>query len=161
MTKLSDANDAGTRNSHLCTLILTEGDSAKSLAMSGLSVVGHDHWGVFPLRCVCVFGVCRGVVAVPAAVPRPRRVPLRCHGWPAASLTPSPLNTHDRGKLLNVRDATALQISENAEIQHIKQILGLQHGKAYDDVKALRYGHLMIMTDQVGRCGCGLAGWVG
>lgn len=56
-----------------------------------------------------------------------------------------------RGKLLNVRDATALQISENQEIQHIKQILGLQHGKTYDDVKALRYGHLMIMTDQV-RC---------
>jgi len=54
-----------------------------------------------------------------------------------------------RGKLLNVRDATALQISDNAEIQHIKQILGLQHGKAYEDVKALRYGHLMIMTDQV------------
>lgn len=42
-----------------------------------------------------------------------------------------------------------LQVSENAEIQNIKQILGLQHGKAYDDVKALRYGHLMIMTDQV------------
>lgn len=50
VTKLTDANDAGTRNSHLCTLILTEGDSAKTLAMSGLSVVGHDHWGVFPLR---------------------------------------------------------------------------------------------------------------
>jgi DNA gyrase/topoisomerase IV subunit B len=48
-----------------------------------------------------------------------------------------------------VRDATALQISENQEIQHIKQILGLQHGKNYEDVKALRYGHLMIMTDQV------------
>ncbi|KAF6262252.1 DNA topoisomerase [Scenedesmus sp. NREL 46B-D3] len=102
VTKLTDANDAGTRNSHMCTLILTEGDSAKTLAMSGLSVVGHDHWGVFPLR----------------------------------------------GKLLNVRDATALQISENQEIQHIKQILGLQHGKNYEDVKALRYGHLMIMTDQ-------------
>jgi hypothetical protein len=51
ITKLSDANDAGTRNSGECTLILTEGDSAKSLAMSGLSVVGHDKWGVFPLRC--------------------------------------------------------------------------------------------------------------
>jgi DNA topoisomerase-2 len=51
-----------------------------------------------------------------------------------------------------VRDATALQISENQEIQHIKQILGLQHGKNYEDVKALRYGHLMIMTDQVRAC---------
>jgi DNA topoisomerase-2 len=47
-----------------------------------------------------------------------------------------------------VRDATATQISENAEIQHIKQILGLQHGRQYDDAKALRYGSLMIMTDQ-------------
>jgi DNA gyrase/topoisomerase IV subunit B len=60
-----------------------------------------------------------------------------------------------RGKLLNVRDATALQISENVEIQNIKQILGLQHGKAYEDVKALRYGHLMIMTDQVRQWGLG------
>lgn len=31
--KLDDANDAGTRFSENCTLILTEGDSAKSLAM--------------------------------------------------------------------------------------------------------------------------------
>lgn len=50
IAKLDDANDAGTRNSHMCTLILTEGDSAKSLAISGLSVVGRDHYGVFPLR---------------------------------------------------------------------------------------------------------------
>jgi DNA topoisomerase-2 len=49
--KLDDANDAGGRNSHNCTLILTEGDSAKALAMSGLSVVGRDNYGVFPLRC--------------------------------------------------------------------------------------------------------------
>lgn len=48
--KLEDANDAGTRNSSLCTLILTEGDSAKSLAISGLGVVGRDRYGVFPLR---------------------------------------------------------------------------------------------------------------
>ncbi|TKR76465.1 hypothetical protein L596_017595 [Steinernema carpocapsae] len=48
--KLEDANDAGTKNSHLCTLILTEGDSAKTLAVSGLGVVGRDRFGVFPLR---------------------------------------------------------------------------------------------------------------
>ena len=34
--KLDDANQAGSKNSHNCTLILTEGDSAKSLAMSGI-----------------------------------------------------------------------------------------------------------------------------
>ncbi|WJX73022.1 DNA topoisomerase 2 [Trifolium repens] len=51
IVKLEDANDAGGRNSEKCTLILTEGDSAKALAMAGLSVVGRDHYGVFPLRC--------------------------------------------------------------------------------------------------------------
>lgn len=48
--KLEDANWAGTRASEECTLILTEGDSAKALAMAGISVVGRDSWGVFPLR---------------------------------------------------------------------------------------------------------------
>ena len=100
--KLDDANDAGGRNSQHCTLILTEGDSAKALAVSGLSVVGRDRYGVFPLR----------------------------------------------GKLLNVRDASTQQVMNNAEINYLKQILGLQHGKKYEDTKSLRYGHLMIMTDQ-------------
>ncbi|KAK3030786.1 hypothetical protein RJ639_035451 [Escallonia herrerae] len=102
ITKLEDANDAGGKNSDKCTLILTEGDSAKALAMAGISVVGRNYYGVFPLR----------------------------------------------GKLLNVREANHKQIMDNAEIQNIKQILGLQHGKDYDSVKSLRYGHLMIMTDQ-------------
>lgn len=103
--KLEDANDAGTKNSLNCTLILTEGDSAKSLAVSGLGVVGRDLYGVFPLR----------------------------------------------GKLLNVRDATHKQILENAEINNLIKILGLQYKKKYssqEDIKTLRYGKLMIMTDQ-------------
>lgn len=48
--KLDDANAAGTKDSQRCQLILTEGDSAKALAMSGLDVVGRDYYGVFPLR---------------------------------------------------------------------------------------------------------------
>ena len=32
------------------TLILTEGDSAKTLAVAGLSVVGRERYGIFPLR---------------------------------------------------------------------------------------------------------------
>jgi DNA topoisomerase-2 len=103
IAKLDDANNAGTRNGQKCTLILTEGDSAKALAVSGLSVVGRDNYGVFPLR----------------------------------------------GKLLNVREASASQISANAEITHLKQILGLQQNKQYDSTESLRYGHVMIMTDQV------------
>ena len=48
--KLDDANWAGTHRSHECTLIITEGDSAKALAIAGLSVVGRNAYGVFPLR---------------------------------------------------------------------------------------------------------------
>lgn len=103
IAKLDDANNAGSKNGQKCTLILTEGDSAKSLAVSGLGVVGRDNYGVFPLR----------------------------------------------GKLLNVREATHQQIMNNAEINAVKQILGLQHGKTYISTESLRYGHLMIMTDQV------------
>nr|NVI79310.1 topoisomerase 2 [Cucujiformia] len=101
--KLEDANEAGTRNGYKCTLILTEGDSAKSLAVSGLGVIGRDHYGVFPLR----------------------------------------------GKLLNVREATHKQILENAEINHLIKILGLQYKKKYDSdeaMRTLRYGKVMIMT---------------
>ena len=100
--KLTDANKAGTKDGWQCTLILTEGDSAKGLAMTGRSIVGPDLFGVFPLR----------------------------------------------GKLLNVRDATVDQVSKNAEIQNIKNILGLKHKQTYTDCKSLRYGHIMIMTDQ-------------
>ncbi|XP_069504951.1 DNA topoisomerase 2-beta isoform X2 [Ambystoma mexicanum] len=103
--KLDDANDAGGKHSLDCTLILTEGDSAKTLAVSGLGVIGRDRYGVFPLR----------------------------------------------GKILNVREASHKQIMENAEINNIIKIVGLQYKKTYDDnesLKTLRYGKIMIMTDQ-------------
>lgn len=48
--KLDDANKAGTKESSKCVLILTEGDSAKTTAISGLSVVGREYYGVFPLK---------------------------------------------------------------------------------------------------------------
>jgi DNA topoisomerase II len=48
--KLDDANKAGGIDGQRCKLILTEGDSAKASAVAGLSVVGRDYYGVFPLR---------------------------------------------------------------------------------------------------------------
>jgi len=99
--KLDDANEAGTKNSEDCTLILTEGDSAKALAISGLSIVGRAKYGVFPLR----------------------------------------------GKVMNVKDATAQKIADNKEITDLKKILGLQNGKVYKDLSELRYGRIMIMCD--------------
>lgn len=102
--KLEDANKAGTREGHKCTLILTEGDSAAALAVAGLAVVGRNYYGCYPLR----------------------------------------------GKMLNVREASADQIMKNQEIQAIKQIMGLQHKKEYNlkNISSLRYGRIMIMADQ-------------
>ncbi len=101
--KLDDANFAGTKDSKKCTLILTEGDSAKSTAIAGLSVIGRDYYGVFPLR----------------------------------------------GKIMNVKDVSYQKITDNAEITALKKILGLEQNKDYSsDINSLRYGRIMIMTDQ-------------
>jgi DNA topoisomerase-2 len=99
--KLDDATWAGTAKSAECTLILTEGDSAKTTAISGLKVVGRERYGVFPLK----------------------------------------------GKVMNA-DTTDDKINKNEEITNIKRILGLVSGKKYKDLKELRYGRVMIMTDQ-------------
>lgn len=49
--KLEDALFAGDSKKALdCTLILTEGDSAKALAIAGLEAVGRQYYGVMPLR---------------------------------------------------------------------------------------------------------------
>lgn len=49
--KLEDANFADSPKSMECTLILTEGDSAKSMALNGIMAAGgRDKWGVFPLK---------------------------------------------------------------------------------------------------------------
>ena len=86
-----------------CTLLLTEGDSAKAFAMAGLNVIGRKHYGVFPLK----------------------------------------------GKLLNVRDVKNTdQIENNEEIRALVNIIGLQYRKEYSGRKGLKYGRVMILTDQ-------------
>lgn len=103
--KLVDALKASSRSDRersRCTLILTEGDSAKSLVVSGMSVVGNDYYGVFPLR----------------------------------------------GKLLNVRDVSRTALTANKELANIRTIMGLTLADKEPKVESLRYGHLMIMTDQ-------------
>ena len=103
--KLEDAHLAGTKDSLNCTLILTEGDSAKTTAICGLSVIGRQNYGVFPLR----------------------------------------------GKMLNVREANVKQVLNNQELNNILAILGLKYKEKFEsksDLKKLRYGKIMIMTDQ-------------
>ncbi len=100
--KLDDAIYAGTNKSKECTLILTEGDSAKAMALSGLSQEQRKCFGVFPLK----------------------------------------------GKVLNVKDTSDSKVEQTKEIADLKKILGLQSGKKYTDITTLRYGSIMIMTDQ-------------
>jgi DNA topoisomerase II len=47
---LEDANWAGSKKSKECCLWIVEGDSARSLAISGFTVVGQDKHGVLSLR---------------------------------------------------------------------------------------------------------------
>ncbi|ETN78395.1 DNA gyrase/topoisomerase IV, A subunit, partial [Necator americanus] len=50
IVKLEDANWVGdATHSQDCRLLVTEGDSAKALAVAGLEVVGRDRYGVFPV----------------------------------------------------------------------------------------------------------------
>jgi DNA topoisomerase-2 len=100
--KLDDAVYAGTLKSHECTLILTEGDSAKALAIAGLSQEQRKYFGVFPLK----------------------------------------------GKLLNVKDTSLRKVEQTEEIANLKKIIGLESNKKYSDVRSLRYGKILIMTDQ-------------
>lgn len=53
-----------------------------------------------------------------------------------------------KGKPLNFRKATYKQIKKNKEFEYIKRILGLKQDKIYDDLKDLRYGGIIILTDQ-------------
>ncbi|CAE7306622.1 TOP2, partial [Symbiodinium sp. KB8] len=54
-----------------------------------------------------------------------------------------------RGKLRNVRELTVKQMLENKEIEQVLKIMALDASKdEYRDAKGLRYGSIMIMTDQ-------------
>ena len=53
-----------------------------------------------------------------------------------------------KGKMLNVKDISREKFNTNEELTAIKKILGLEVGKAYDNVTSLRYGRIMIMSDQ-------------
>jgi DNA topoisomerase-2 len=102
IAKLDDAKWAGKTKSCQCTLILTEGDSAKKFALDGLSVIGYEKYGVFPLK----------------------------------------------GKSINVREKSTERILANEEFTNIKLIMGLKQGKIYENVNELRYGKILILTDQ-------------
>jgi DNA topoisomerase-2 len=86
---------------------------------------------------------------------------ILCEGLSAMSGIVSGLSSEDRntigiyplkGKLLNVRGEQLKKIAENKEITDIKKILGLESGREYTTIQDvhqyLRYGKIMVMTDQ-------------
>jgi DNA topoisomerase-2 len=102
ISKLNDASKAGTSESEKCCLMLTEGDSAQSSVISGLSEVDDNYYGNFPLK----------------------------------------------GVGLNVRGMTFADIGKNEEVKNIINILGLEFGKKYTDTKKLRYGKIVLFSDE-------------
>jgi len=86
---------------------------------------------------------------------------ILCEGDSAKGGIVSGLSKNDRnkfgvfplkGKVMNTSDASPAKINNNAEINNIKKILGLESGKKYKDRKhitrLLRYGSILFMTDQ-------------
>ena len=85
---------------------------------------------------------------------------ILCEGDSAKAGIVSGLSKEDRnkygvfplkGKLLNTKDTSIKKINDNEEITNIKKILGLEANKKYTEAdvkKKLRYGSIMIMTDQ-------------
>ena len=53
-----------------------------------------------------------------------------------------------KGKMLNVKDISREKFNTNEELTAIKKILGLEVGRVYDNVTSMRYGRIMIMSDQ-------------
>ncbi len=55
-----------------------------------------------------------------------------------------------RGKFLNVRNLSLLQIADNKEVKAIKEMIGLREGVDYtkeENLITLRYGYIMITVD--------------
>ncbi len=86
---------------------------------------------------------------------------ILCEGLSAMSGIVSGLSSEDRntmgiyplkGKLLNVRGEQVKKIADNKEITDIKKILGLESGRIYGSLadvhQYLRYGKVMVITDQ-------------
>jgi DNA topoisomerase-2 len=53
-----------------------------------------------------------------------------------------------RGKMLNTRKGNFDQLQKNEEIIAVMKMLGIEKGKKYTDVKKLKHGGIIIMTDQ-------------
>ena len=49
---------------------------------------------------------------------------------------------------MNVKDSSSSKVELAKEIAELKKIVGLESGKTYENLGTLRYGRILIMTDQ-------------
>jgi DNA topoisomerase-2 len=116
-------------------------DGVKTRTIRGIANLNDANWSGTAQSAQCTLILCEGLSAMSGIV--------------------SGLSSEDRnvigiyplkGKLLNVRGEATKKIAENKEIADIKKILGLETGREYKTLeeahRSLRYGKVMIMTDQ-------------
>jgi len=112
-------------------------DGSKRKTIRGLVKLEDALWAGTPKSSECTLILTEGDSAATSAI-----AGLKVVGREKWGVFPL------RGKLLNVRDVSLKKAGDNKELTEIKKILGLEHGRKYKDVKDLRYGRIMIMSDQ-------------
>jgi DNA topoisomerase-2 len=112
-------------------------DGKRTVTVRGIPKLEDASWAGGPKSAECTLILTEGDSAASTAIAGLKVVGRERYGV-------FPL----KGKILNVKDATIDKKTNNDELTRIKRILGLEHGRTYSDLKKLRYGRVMIMTDQ-------------
>lgn len=116
---------------------LKKTDGKKQNTIRGLPKLSDANWAGTAKSKECLLLLCEGDSASSSALAGLAEVGRDSYGV-------FPL----KGKVMNVKDVAAQKIADNDEIANIKKILGLETGKKYAHIEDLRYGGIMLMTDQ-------------
>lgn len=120
--------------------LLKDSDGKKTSRISGIPKLVDAEWAGTSKSMNCVLILTEGdsakTTAIAAISDLPSTDKKRFGVFPL------------RGKVMNICETALSKIDSNAEIGFIKKILGLQQGRTYKDLSELRYGKVLIMTDQ-------------
>lgn len=112
-------------------------DGAKKKTIRGLPKLEDALWAGTPKSNECTLILTEGDSAATSAI-----AGLKVVGREKWGIFPL------RGKLINVKDITREKFNANEELTAIKKILGLEQGRRYTSMTDLRYGKVLIMSDQ-------------
>lgn len=128
------------------TTNLSKTDGKKSSSLRGIPKLDDANWAGTNKSSQCILVLTEGDSAKASAVSAISAIPK---GKDIFGVFPL------KGKMLNVRGETLNKVSNNAEVTNVKKILGLQvfekgnkKLKQYKDTSELRYGKVIIFTDQ-------------